>query len=114
MIRWRGRLSVDSCGWRNPAHQLSAPLRWESAVMNGPPGAWVLELGCVLDAPREWVFRSLTEPAELARWWGPNGFSTPEIELDLTVGGGYRFAIHRRRGTRSTSRASSWRSTGPA
>jgi uncharacterized protein YndB with AHSA1/START domain len=60
--------------------------------MNGPE-EWVLELRCVLDAPRERVFRSLTEPAELARWWGPHGFTTPEIELDLTVGGGYRFAM---------------------
>ena len=35
----------------------------------------------------------LTEPAELARWWGPHGFTTTEIELDLRVGGGYRFTM---------------------
>ena len=48
---------------------------------------------CVLDAPRERIFRALTEPAELARWWGPNGFTTPEIALDLSVGGGYHFVM---------------------
>ena len=36
---------------------------------------------------------SLTEPAELARWRGPHGFTTPEIALDLSVGGDYRFAM---------------------
>jgi len=53
----------------------------------------VLELTCDLDAPREQVFQALTEPATLAMWWGPSGFTTPEIELDLQVGGGYRFGM---------------------
>ena len=53
----------------------------------------VLELGCLLDAPRKRVFSMLTEPAELAKWWGPRGFTTPEIELNLSVGKGYRFAM---------------------
>jgi len=39
------------------------------------------------------VFRACIEPAELARWWGPHGFTTPEIDLDLRVGGGYRFGM---------------------
>jgi len=37
--------------------------------MNGQPGELVLELKCVLHAPRERIFRTLTEPAELATWW---------------------------------------------
>ena len=53
----------------------------------------VLDLTCDLDAPREQVFQALTEPATLATWWGPSGFTTPEIELDLQVGGGYRFGM---------------------
>ena len=61
--------------------------------MHGQPGEWVLELGCVLDAPRERVFGMLSEPAELRRWWGPHGFTTPEIELELRPGGAYRFAM---------------------
>ena len=52
-----------------------------------------LELDAVLDAPRDAVFRMLTEPAGLARWWGPQGFTTPEIELDLRPGGAYRFTM---------------------
>ncbi len=53
----------------------------------------VLELKRVLQASRERIFRALTEPAELATWWGPQGFTIPEIDLDLRVGGRYRFTM---------------------
>ena len=52
-----------------------------------------LRLDRVLPAPRRLVFRACTEPDELARWWGPHGFTTPEVDLDLRVGGGYRFGM---------------------
>ena len=52
-----------------------------------------LELTGEVPAPREAVWKALIEPDELARWWGPSGFTTPSIELDLRVGGGYRFAM---------------------
>ena len=53
----------------------------------------VLEQERVFDAPPERVFAFLTEPTKLAKWWGPQGFTTPEIHLDLRVGGGYRFTM---------------------
>jgi uncharacterized protein YndB with AHSA1/START domain len=53
----------------------------------------VLTISRVLDARREQIFMLLTDPAKLARWWGPRGFTTPEIELDLRVGGHYRFTM---------------------
>ncbi|MFL6049405.1 MAG: SRPBCC domain-containing protein [Gaiellales bacterium] len=46
-----------------------------------------------LSAPPSRVFRALTEPGELARWWGPDGFQIPSIESDLRPGGGYRIAM---------------------
>jgi len=52
-----------------------------------------LRLDRVLPAPRQLVFRACTEPDELAQWWGPHGFTTPEVDLDLRVGGGYRFGM---------------------
>ncbi len=52
-----------------------------------------LELAREVPAPREAVWRALIEPDELTRWWGPSGFTTPSIELDLRVGGGYRIAM---------------------
>lgn len=54
---------------------------------------YVLELRGVLDAGRPRVFELLTDPQEIARWWGPHGFTTPEIALDLRIGGGYRFTM---------------------
>ena len=43
----------------------------------------------VLRAPRELVWRCLTEPAELARFWGPSGMATPidGIVVELRSGG---------------------------
>lgn len=43
----------------------------------------------VLHAPRELVWRCLTEPAELSRFWGPSGTATPidGIVVELRPGG---------------------------
>jgi uncharacterized protein YndB with AHSA1/START domain len=38
-------------------------------------------------APRALVFRAFTEPTHLRRWWGPHGFTAPECEVDLRIGG---------------------------
>lgn len=56
-------------------------------------GGIALELTRTLEAPAERVFRALTDPQELSSWWGPHGFTTPEIALDLRVGQGYRFTM---------------------
>ena len=61
--------------------------------MAAVPEGFALELRHSLDARPERVFRALTEPVELVQWWGPSGFTTPEIEVDLLVGGGYRFGM---------------------
>jgi uncharacterized protein YndB with AHSA1/START domain len=53
----------------------------------------VLNLKRFLAFPRTLVYRALTEPSELAKWWGPHGFSTPNIEFDLLIGGSYRIAM---------------------
>ena len=44
-------------------------------------------------APRALVFRAFTESAHLARWWGPHGFTAPECELDLHIGGALRIVM---------------------
>jgi uncharacterized protein YndB with AHSA1/START domain len=47
----------------------------------------------VLPAPVPIVFNACTKPDELAKWWGPSGFTTPSVEVDLRVGGSYRIAM---------------------
>lgn len=61
--------------------------------MNGQPARLILKLECALDASCGRVFKALTEPTALAQWWGPSGFTTPAIEIDLRVGGRYRFSM---------------------
>lgn len=41
----------------------------------------------VLDAPREQVFKTWTDPELLAKWWGPNGVTSTARKLDLKPGG---------------------------
>ncbi|GAA2746266.1 SRPBCC domain-containing protein [Kitasatospora cinereorecta] len=47
----------------------------------------------VLRAPRSAVFRALTDPGDLAEWFGPDGFTIPGVQSDLRPGGGYRIAM---------------------
>jgi uncharacterized protein YndB with AHSA1/START domain len=53
----------------------------------------LLRLKRILPAPRAAVYRSLTDPGELAKWWGPRGFTAPSVEFDPRVGGSYRIAM---------------------
>ncbi len=50
----------------------------------------------VFDAPRRLVFDALTKP-ELVKQWllGPPGWSMPVCEIDLKVGGAYRYVWRR-------------------
>lgn len=50
----------------------------------------VLRLERTLDAPRGIVYRAWTDPVHLAQWWGPEGMSTPNCELDVRPGGKWR------------------------
>jgi uncharacterized protein YndB with AHSA1/START domain len=50
----------------------------------------------VFDAPRHLVFEALTKPELLQRWLlGPPGWSMPVCEVDLRVGGAYRYVWRR-------------------
>ena len=49
----------------------------------------------VFDAPAARVFAALTTPALLRRWYGPPGWSMTVCEIDLRVGGAWRFVSSR-------------------
>ena len=53
----------------------------------------LLQMTRVLPAPRTDVYRALTDPEELVKWWGPQGFTVPSVEFDPRVGAGYRIAM---------------------
>jgi uncharacterized protein YndB with AHSA1/START domain len=52
-----------------------------------------------LDAPRARVFDAWLDPGHIGQWWGPNGFSTDIDEMDVRVGGVWRFTMHGPDGT---------------
>jgi len=53
----------------------------------------------VINAPRELVFRMWTDPAHLAKWWGPKDFTNPVCEIDPRPGGTLRIVMRAPDGT---------------
>lgn len=53
----------------------------------------------LLAAPRERVWAAFCDPAALARWWGPEGFTNTFHEFDFRPGGVWRFTMHGADGT---------------
>jgi uncharacterized protein YndB with AHSA1/START domain len=52
-----------------------------------------LHLEKVLDARTERVFDACVEPQKLAEWWGPKGFTSRILALDVRDGGRYRIKM---------------------
>ena len=52
-----------------------------------------LRMTRVLPAPRDRVWQAMTEPDQIAEWWGPKGFTTPSVEFGRRAGDGYRIAM---------------------
>jgi uncharacterized protein YndB with AHSA1/START domain len=53
----------------------------------------------VFEAPRHLVWEAFTKPDLLRRWFGPRGWSLVVCEVDLRVGGGFRFVLRGPDGT---------------
>lgn len=45
----------------------------------------------VVDADRETAFSAWTDPAQIVQWYGPSGFRTDTHEINIKVGGVWRF-----------------------
>jgi uncharacterized protein YndB with AHSA1/START domain len=58
-----------------------------------------IEITRVFDAPREMVWNAWTTPEIVQKWWGPEGFTAPNIKIDLKVGGKYIYAMQGEKGT---------------
>jgi uncharacterized protein YndB with AHSA1/START domain len=57
------------------------------------PSETEINLSRVFDAPRDLVFEAMTRPEHVRQWWGRLGedYSVPVCEIDLRVGGKWRF-----------------------
>lgn len=45
------------------------------------------------NAPRDLAFKMWTDPQHVAQWWGPHGFTTRILEMDVRPGGAWRYAM---------------------
>ncbi len=61
--------------------------------MTGDSGGLTLHLEKILQARTERVFAACVEPEKLAEWWGPAGFTSPTLDLDVRDGGRYRITM---------------------
>ncbi len=52
----------------------------------------------IFDAPRKKVWKAWTDPERVKRWWGPKGFTSPEIKIDLRPGGTYQYCMRSPKG----------------
>ena len=67
-----------------------------TALEIGTPSDREIRMTRVFDAPRELVFDAHTKPELVKRWLlGPDGWSMPVCEIDLRVGGAYRWVWRR-------------------
>jgi len=71
-----------------------------SASSAAQPDELTLEMERVLPAGRPVVFRAFIDPNELAKWWGPEGFSTPSLAFRARVGESYRIEMQPPEGDR--------------
>jgi uncharacterized protein YndB with AHSA1/START domain len=59
-----------------------------------------LETKRTVAAPPPVVFAAFTDPVELAKWWGPKGFTTLSLQFEPRVGQRYRIEMQPPEGDR--------------
>jgi len=48
----------------------------------------------IFDAPRDMLWKVMTDPKRITNWWGPHGYTTTVVEMDVRPGGRWRFIQH--------------------
>jgi len=56
------------------------------------PGRSIMEIR-LLSAPRELVWRAITDPKHVVNWWGPVGFTTTIEKMEVRVGGAWNHVM---------------------
>src|SRR5690606_4442296 len=57
--------------------------------LSGYPNSLRLTTASLIEAPAVAVWEAWTDPAKIARWWGPAGFTSDVHELEVAYGGRY-------------------------
>jgi len=62
----------------------------------------VLRIERIIAATPETLFGFWTKPEQLIKWWGPEGYTTPQYAIDVREGGRWRTTMRRPDGTAHT------------
>jgi uncharacterized protein YndB with AHSA1/START domain len=60
-------------------------------IITAEPGKQEIVITREFDAPRELVFKAVTDPTLIPQWWGPRSLSTEVDRMDVRPGGAWRF-----------------------
>ena len=58
--------------------------------ITAPAGEPTFSFTRTFNAPRELVWRALSQPEHVLAWWGPHGYTNEVLEFDFRVGGHWR------------------------
>jgi uncharacterized protein YndB with AHSA1/START domain len=71
-------------------------MRYPDSFMVSTPSDLEIQVTRDFHAPRQVVFDAFTQPELVRRWLlGPPGWTMPVCEIDLRVGGAYRYVWHK-------------------
>jgi uncharacterized protein YndB with AHSA1/START domain len=55
------------------------------------PGKQEIIMTREFNAPRDLVFKTMSDPALIPQWWGPHGLTTEVDQMDVRMGGIWRY-----------------------
>ena len=58
-----------------------------------PPNEPIIVMSRDYDAPRDLLWRVMTDPAHVAKWWGGEGIANPRCEMDVRPGGDWHHVM---------------------
>jgi uncharacterized protein YndB with AHSA1/START domain len=76
--------------------------RVDKTLKIGTPSDLEFAMTREFDAPRHLVFEAMTKPEHITRWFGCAEFALPVCEIELRVGGAYRYVMRSPDGVDST------------
>lgn len=53
---------------------------------------------CIFNAPRDLVFKVMTDPEMIPQWWGPRNVTTRVEQMDPRSGGAWRYVVSDQKG----------------
>ena len=72
------------------AERLSEETKMHDLKIDAPAGQPVITMTRSFNAPRALVWKAMSEPEHLVRWWGPHDHRNRALEFDFRVGGKWR------------------------